>query len=82
MTKEATVRQADLIRMAKVAKEFNVVVWMEVGTVKYCVGPSISTEPVHTLPREPANIKEWEQERDAIRRRDARKKKLSDDYRL
>lgn len=81
MTEKATIKQADLIRMAKVAKEFGVVVWMECDGVKYCVGPSISTEPVHTLPREPANIKEWQQERDAIRRRDARKKKLPNDVR-
>ncbi|WP_311272106.1 MULTISPECIES: hypothetical protein [unclassified Rhizobium] len=39
MTKEATVRQADLIRMAKVAKEFNVVVERELNGIIVRVAP-------------------------------------------
>lgn len=39
MTREATVRQADLIRMAKVAKEFNVVVERELNGIIVRVAP-------------------------------------------
>jgi hypothetical protein len=82
VTKKATIKQADLMRMAKVAKEFGVVVWQEVDGVKYCVGPSIATDPTSTPPREPATLKEWQEEREAHRRREVRKKKLPDDFRL
>lgn len=44
MTTKAFIKQSDLIRMAKVAKEFNVVVWYEENGVRIGVSPEDKAE--------------------------------------
>ena len=58
MTKKALVKQADLLRMAKVAKEFGVIVWHETNGVKVCVGPPDCKEATK-LPQWPDDSDKW-----------------------
>ncbi|WP_421360308.1 hypothetical protein [Agrobacterium rosae] len=59
MTKKAMVTQADLKRMATIAKSEGVVVSVEIDGRKFSVSPYVPPEPSEEYPFQ--NIKSWEE---------------------
>lgn len=78
MTASALIKQSDLKRMAMIAKEQGVTVWIEVNGKRVGVSPDIQdihrAKPVDLQPEDFTSLAEWQAWRDQERAREAQRR--------